>query len=156
MRKSVAEGLFNSALSYCLPLFGGLDLNSIQEIQILQNKAARIVCRAPPRASRIEMFRKLGWVTVNQLITYTSLMCLFRIRISREPEYLSDLLTRDSRNGRITILRQNLTLSSQSFCVRGPNSWNQLPSELRQEERISVFKTNVKKWISANIEPFLD
>ena len=42
-RKIVTEGIFNSALVYCLPLFGGCHVGQVKEIQILQNKAARIV-----------------------------------------------------------------------------------------------------------------
>ena len=125
-----------------------MDLHNINEIQILQNKAARIVCCAPPRAGRVEMFTKLGWFTVNQLICYHTLMSIFRIRKAEEPEYLSEQLSKDSRNGRITILKQNLTLASRSYCVRGAHLWNKLPSELRQEKRIGVFKISVKKWIS--------
>ena len=37
LRKIVSEGLFNSVLGYCLPLFGGCDMGEIRDLQILQN-----------------------------------------------------------------------------------------------------------------------
>ena len=46
-RKLVADGLLNSVLTYCLPLFGGCSQSEVKDLQILQNKAARIVCHAP-------------------------------------------------------------------------------------------------------------
>ena len=70
LRKIVTEGMFNSVLAYCLPVFGGLDKGDIREIQVLQNKAARLVCKAPPRANRAELYQRLGWLTVNQQISY--------------------------------------------------------------------------------------
>ena len=46
IRKLIAEGCFTSVLLYCLPLFGGLDQYQVNELQVLQNHAARIVCNA--------------------------------------------------------------------------------------------------------------
>ena len=40
LRKTVSEGLFNSILAYCLPLYGACDIGEIHSIQVLQNKAA--------------------------------------------------------------------------------------------------------------------
>ena len=65
--KTIAEGLCNSVLVYCLPLFGGCDKGDLQATQVLQNKAAQIVTRSPPRAHRESMYDSLGWMTVNQL-----------------------------------------------------------------------------------------
>ena len=42
-RKMLAEGLFNSVLVYCLPLYGGCDKGDLHAMQVLQNKATRIV-----------------------------------------------------------------------------------------------------------------
>ena len=66
--KTLAEGLFNSVLVYCLPLFGGCDKKEIEATQVLQNKAAQNVTRSPPRAHRDSMYDSLGWLTVNQLV----------------------------------------------------------------------------------------
>ena len=71
------EGLFNSVLLYCLPVFGGLETGQLNKIQVLQNKAARLVLHAPPRAKRTEMFAKLEWFTINQLIHYHTLIGVF-------------------------------------------------------------------------------
>ena len=39
-QKTVAEGIFSSLLVYCLPLFGGLDKGQLNQLQMMQNKAA--------------------------------------------------------------------------------------------------------------------
>ena len=91
IRKTITEGVFNSVLVYCLPLFGGMDNGDLKDLQVLQNKAAQIATLSPPRAERSVMFSKLGWLTVNQLIHYHSVISIFKIRSSMEPEYLAGI-----------------------------------------------------------------
>ena len=156
VRKTITEGIFNSVLVYCLPLYGGSDRRDVKDIQILQNKAAQIVCHAPPRANRNQLFNTLGWMTVNQLITYHTLITVFKIRNSKEPEYLASILTTDSRTGRIFLPNFELGLAQKSFTYRGAGQWNSLPESLRKITKISLFKKNLKVWIIENIPRFLD
>ena len=142
LRKSVSEGLFNSVLCYCLPLFGGCDAGEIQDLQILQNKAAQLVTLSPPRATRHPMYDKLGWLTVNQLVHYHTLLAVYRIRQSGEPEYLAQSLCNDNINGNIIIKTTRLTLLQKSFKFRGACNWNNLPQSVRNIQRIGQFK----KW----------
>ena len=118
IRKSVAEGVFNSVLVNCLPLFGGMDLGDLKEIQIMQNKAAQVVTNSPPRAERAPMFDKLEWHSVNQLIFYHSVLSVFKIRTNQEPEHLASILCKTSRNSRIMIPNFSLSLVCQSLSVR--------------------------------------
>ena len=156
VRKMIAEGCFNSVLIYCLPVFGGLEQYQVKELQVLQNQAARIVCKAPPRANRSLLFKKLDWFTVNQLIHYHSILTLHRVRVTRTPEYLANILCCDSRNFRIMIPRNQLTLTANSFCYRSASVWNQLPFELRSQGKNSIFKNGLREWIMSNIPSFLD
>ena len=43
----MTEGIFTSVLVYCLPVFGGCDKHELEPLQIMQNKAARLVTRQP-------------------------------------------------------------------------------------------------------------
>ena len=125
--KQITEGLFNSVLVYCLPLFGGCDKGEIQATQVLQNKAAQLVTRSPPRTHRNIMYDSLGWLTVNQLITYHTALTVYRIRQSSEPEYLAEQLQFDNRNSRVIVPNLKLGLAQKSFCLRGADTWNDLP-----------------------------
>ena len=109
-RKTLTHGIFNSVLVYCLPLFGGCDVLEINRLQILQNKAARIVTHSPPRTPRVTMYSRLQWLTVNQLITYHTLLTVFKIRHTGEPEYLAGFLLNDNRSG-------NTDTSQEKFCM---------------------------------------
>ena len=156
VRKTIAVGVFNSVLTYCLPLFGGCGPTHIKEIQVLQNKAAQIVSHSPPRASRAPMYRKLDWLTVNQLITFHSLITIFKIRKSGEPEYLSSFLSNDSRYGKIMFEKIHLKVATRSFVFRGSECWNLLPHTMRNCQKIGQFKPKLRKWIKENVAMFLD
>ena len=115
MRNQVTLGMFNSVLVYYLPLFGGCDITEIKQLQVLQNKAAQVVTHPPPRAERLAMYSRLKWLTVNQLIAYHTLLTVFKIRQSGEPEYLATFLQEDSRSGHIIL--PNTLFIHEKFCL---------------------------------------
>ena len=90
------------------------------------------------------MYNKLGWLTVHQLIVHHTLITVYRIRQSREPEYYY-----------IIVDNIKLGLVRNSFTYRGALQWNRLPPALRVESKIGTFKKNLKKWILENISRFL-
>ena len=103
IRNTITVGIFNSVLVYCLPLFGGCNVADIHSLQVLQNRAAQVVTHSPPRTRREEMYDKLKWLTVNQLVAYHTLLTVFKIRQTGEPEYLAGFLKNENRQGSIDI-----------------------------------------------------
>ena len=156
LRKVVSEGLFNSVLGYCLPLFGGCDMGEIKSLQVLQNKAAQMVTHSPPRAIRNKMYDELDWMTVNQLVRYFTLLAVFRTRTTGEPEYLAASLCYDNIYGKIIVQNTRLTLAQKSFKIRGACNWNALPASIRSLDKIGQFKKKIKLWIKQNVPRFLD
>ena len=101
------------------------------------------------------MFIKLKWLTVYQLIAYHTLIAVFRVRQSKEPEYLAGILTRDNRQGNIVMENTRLVLYRDSFVFRGSVMWNELPKTLKTEKKIARFKLGLRKWVLENIPGFL-
>ena len=155
-RNIITIGMFNSVLAYCLPLFGGCSLREIKDLQLLQNRAAQLVTHLPPRSSRGTMFTRLKWLTVRQLVVYHTLLVVFKVRQSKEPEYLAGFLLNDNRMGNIIIPNTSLSLAKKSFLWRGSEAWNKLPQTLRAAAKISIFKKNTKLWVKEHIPPFYD
>ena len=92
IRNTITLGIFNSVLVYCLPLFGGCNVSELKSLQVLQNIAAQLVTNSPPRSNMVVMYSKLKWLTVNQLVSYHTLLAVFKIRHSGDPEYLAPFL----------------------------------------------------------------
>ena len=154
LRKTITEGMFTSVLAYCLPVFGGCDQEELQALQVMQNKAARLVSHFPTRVPRKEMYSYLGWMSVNQLIFYHSALSTYRIRQSNQPEYLSSLLSNDGMTGRIIVPNTRLTLAKRSYCYRGAAQWNSIPENIRKMRKVSQFKVLLRKWILVNVTQF--
>ena len=102
------------------------------------------------------MFDKLGWLTVAQLAVYHTVLSVFKIRKSEEPEYLFQKLSNDNFRGNIIIPVTTLSLAKKSFCWRGAEDWNSLPDEIRSKENIGQFKSKLKEWTGQNIHRFPD
>ena len=102
------------------------------------------------------MFSRLKWLTVNKLIVYHTLLTVYKIRDSGEPEYLARFLNQDNRSGHIILPNTKLSLFMKSFVWRGAATWNQLSPELRKLPKIRHFKRAAKDWVLANIAPFLN
>ena len=123
---------------------------------LLQNKAARIVNHSPLRERRAKMYDDLGWLTVKQLILYHTVLSVYRIRSSQEPEYLASILSRDNPYGKIIISQTNLSLYRKSFGYRGVSNWNTLPHHIRQITAIGAFKRELKAWIKKEVPRFVN
>ena len=155
-RKKVAEGIFTSVLVYCIPLWGGCDKGDIRDLQVLQNIAAQHVLRLPRRSSRNIMFDELGWLSVQQLVFYHSVMAVYKIRQTGEPEYLAEKLLNDNLRGMLIVPNTSLTLAQSSFCFRAGEYWRSLPESTRNLKKIGTFKKALKIYTLSQIPRFLD
>ena len=155
-KKNIVEGVFNSVLCYCLPLFGGCNKAEVKMLQVQQSRAAQLVLRTPPRTQRSFMLEKLGWLSVQQLISYHTLLTIFRIRLTKEPKDLANILSMETITGHIRMKNTSLKLYRDSLIFRGAISWNRLPLCLKKEVRIRNFKNGLRKWVEENITRFAD
>ena len=140
--------------SIVFPFFEGTGDCNIQAVQVLQNKATQTVGQATPRTCRRILFDKTGWLTVRQLIFYHTLLTVFNIRTSGEPEYLGRSLKNDTRSGRIQQPQLMLQIEKKSVGYQSIKYWKMLPSSIRSADKICQFKRLTKDWVLRNINRF--
>ena len=99
------------------------------------------------------MYDSLGWLTVNKLVVYHTCITVYRVRRAKEPEYFAEQLQFD--NGGVLVPNIKLGLTQKSFCIRGADTWNDLPSHVRKARKIGEFKAGLKKWVQNNVPRFL-
>ena len=99
---------------YCIPIFGGCDKGQMKALQVMQNKAAQIVCHFPPRSRRSVLYDRVGWLTVNKFVVHHSLIAVFKIRSNKEPEYLAGKLALETPTGCIMIPNTKLGLAHRA------------------------------------------
>ena len=69
-RLMAANGTFISALSYLIPLWGGAEGYLLRGLQVLQNRAARCVCKLSWFTPTRILLNKCNWLSIRQLVFY--------------------------------------------------------------------------------------
>ena len=159
-RKMIANGLFVSKISYLICLWGGCSGQIQKTLQVVLNKAARLVSKCDWSVSTKETYKQIGWLSLKQLVFYHTVLLIYKIRKNKEPTYLHEMFssrhlynTRGAESGVIQIHgRPKLELTKLSFKWRGSAQFNQLPADIRLTECESTFKVRTKKWIMENLE----
>ena len=130
-RKMIAEGIFVSKLSYVISLLGGCGTGLKKALQVLQNKMAKVVTRQNWTTSSKVLLQQCGWLSVNQLIFYHSVLLVPKVRQDKSPKYLYTMhnswtypyTTRQAENGLIRVgVRPRLEVVRDSFRWRAANS----------------------------------
>ena len=158
-RKMLANGIFMSKLSYLIALWGGCGVVLKKCLQIIQNKVARMVTKLDWSTPSKEVLHQVGWLSVNQLIFYHSVLLIFKVKQNQTPVYLHNMFswsykynTRQAEGGTIRLVgKPRLDLNRNSFRWRAANQFNQLPADIRTSSSLINFKLNAKKWIENNV-----
>ena len=141
-------------------MWGGCGAGLKKSLQVLQNKVAQVVTRLDWSAPSKLLLQQCGWLSVNQLIFYHSVLLVFKVRQSKSPKYLYSMhndwsypyKTRQAENGLIRVaVRPGLEMVKDSFKWRAATSFNQLPVEIRTSSKLEQFKRRLKPWIMENV-----
>ena len=160
-RKAIADGIFMSKLIYLMPLWSGCEDYLVKMLQVVQNKAARVVTRLNNFTPTKTLLSACGWMSVKQLLVYHSVILLHRTVETKKPDYLYSKVksggeysynTRQADSGSI---RQgpgpSLDLSAKSWRWKSIEVFNALPTNLKMEKKLPNFKKRLKSWIQDNI-----
>ena len=173
--KILVDGIFMSKLMYCLQLFGnvwGIETmedtetrqssftkSNLRSLQVLQNKVLRLMTGCGYNTHNTELFEKSGMLSVNQLIAYTTLVSIFKVKLSGKPQYLADRLgvfeqhdmVNNRRNGNVKKIYFRLGRGREGMLYQGSKLFNSLDPSLRMETKVTKFKQKVKEWIRRKI-----
>ena len=155
-RLMVANGIFMSKLVYLIQLWGNSDKYLLKAIQILQNKAARVVTGKTWWTPVRRLLQECKWLSVNQLIFYHTALQTHKILKNGSPVYFSKNMstvhpyrTRQATGG--SIWRGGEDLTGTSFSSRGAQAYNSLPANIRSCRTLNTFKYKLRIWVAENI-----
>ena len=158
-RKMIANGIVMSRIIYVIQVWGGTKDYLIKTLQILQNKAARFVTKLDIFTSQKTLLLQCGWLSVQQLVEYHSLVLVFKSKLEKKPVFLQKYLskpfnyrTRASSTGCIVLNEKTTSdISKDSFLLKSTKMWNLLPPHIKQAATHQEFKWKVKAWIKLNV-----
>ena len=146
--------LVMSKIDYCNCLFYRMTEENFQKLQLVQNHAARLVCKADKRAHSLYLLKHLHWLPIKQRVSYKVALMVFKcLNDDNFPVYLKELITvytpsrtlRSADKNFLVKRKMNLvTFGQKSFFFAAPEVWNQLPFDLRSCTVLTVFKKLLK------------
>ena len=92
-RLAIANGIFYSKLLFLISAWGGAEGYLFDSLQIVINKAMRVVCKVGKSVRVKDLQRMTNWFSSRQAAQYHSLMEARRILSTKQPVYLYSKLT---------------------------------------------------------------
>ena len=151
--KSLAQSLVLSRLDYCNSSLAEITDQSLHKLQLVQNRAARLITRTPRRSHITPVLAKLHWLPVRERILFKLLLLTFKAYHRLAPNYLNDLIQhyvpprylRSESQDLLTRRKYRLkTFGGRAFATLGPQLWNSLPPTLRATSDVSTFRKELK------------
>ena len=124
------------------------------ELDKIQNEAARITTGTTKLVSLDNLYKEVGWQTLHRRRQDHKITLFYKMFNQLTPVYLSSLIPQqvnaishhNLRNSNdIHTIRSNTSLYHNSFLPSTLRQWNSLPLEVRQLNTLSSFKTFLKK-----------
>ena len=133
----------------------------LSALQILQNKAARLVVKKGLYTPTRTLLKECGWLSLRQLVFYHTVLSVHKITVTGKPLQLKKKFsqeysyqTRQATGGGVRLVadqRCKSKLASNGFCNRGVSEYNRLPNSVRKVNSLGIFKAKLKDWIKCNI-----
>ena len=158
-RKMIGNAIVMSRIVYVIQLYGTAADYLINSLQVLQNKAARIITKLGWGTRTSVLLKQLGWLSINQLIVYHSLILVFKFNQNKKPAYLHGKFKKNfsyrTRQATGNCIQVSETpggdKTKTAFVHNSTILWNSLPLNLRKTQKLLKFKMELKKWIMTNV-----
>ena len=150
--KTMYTGIVEPQFRYCCSVWGCSGLTEINQLQKLQNRAARIVTGSSFDAPGRPLIKRLGWKTIDVLIASESNIMVFKSLHELAPWYMcnlfiksSELSSRNLRNAAtdLWLPKKNSKNGQICFSFRSARSWNGLTAECKQASSLYSFKQSL-------------
>ena len=150
--KTLMRSLVLSRLDYCNSLLYGIPKYLLNQLQVVQNTAARIIYRLRRRDHITPALISLHWLPIDMRIRYKILLITFKCLRGIGPIYLASLLSpvetgrslRSSTEERLVCPLTRTNSGSRAFSSAAPVLWNALPSTLQNIQELDTFKNELK------------
>ena len=138
-RKLIATGYIMSRVCNLMQLWGSTTDNYVRKMQTLWNKVARWTTGMPRRTRVKDLMTANDWMTVRDMISYHSLVLMWKMINLGKPRHISRLVRTDE-DKKIDHHEPRLQFTSRGFRQRKSLEWNQMPDCLREEDSISILR----------------
>ena len=142
-------------LGYCNAILYGLPKALLNCLQLVQNRAARIVTFTEKYEHITPSLIDLHWLPVEYRIIYKILLLVYKAINGLSQSYISNLLSfcsssyslRPYSNKLLQVPRSKLeSYGDRRFSIAG-QLWNSIPASLRNTDSLNSFKKHLKTYL---------
>lgn len=124
-----------------------------QKLNVAQNKCIRF-CLLLGNRNHIGFneFEKINWLPIKYRNKQSNCSLVHNFFQNKCPNYMSDTFTVNenqtrTRNSSLQLNKPVCKTNGQnSLSFLGPDSWNEIPPDMRRTENLNTFKHKLKKW----------
>ena len=147
--QTLVHAFVTSNFDHCNSLFYGMHQYLLNELQTIQNGAARVAMLVPKFEHITPVMVELHWLPVKYRIMYKILLLVFKCLSGEATTYLQEMIKWHVPRGTLRSISALLlevlrcrckTLGTRSFRHAGPTLWNDLPLKIRSAKDINCFK----------------
>ena len=144
------HAIIHPHLLFGLPVWGSTFSSHFAKLQILQNKAIRIITNSNIRASISPQFSKLGVLKLSDLYTYETVNITHQHFNNALPLSLSSLFnkisiihsrqTRSNVKDNLYLPKSSTNRCQKSFRYQGTKIWNSIPAAIKKQSFAKFIK----------------
>ena len=143
------RGIVEPHFRYCCSVWGCAGKTEVNQLQKLQNRAARIVAGSSFDGASGPIIEGLGWKTIEELIESETQTMVYKSLNELAPRYLSELFIRNSQlsfynlgstEADLRLPKKRTSNGQKCFPFRGAKLWNGLTAESKQASSLNSFQ----------------
>ncbi len=147
--KVIVSSLVVSCLDYCNGLYYGITERLLNQLQLIQNAAAKAITGKYKHDHLEDDLKKLHWLNIRKRIVFKIGLIAYKSINGLAPQYLQELFryTHHGHYLRLMVPEVNTRYGLRSFSVSGPKLLNRLPPSVTCSDNIENFKTELKTYL---------
>jgi hypothetical protein len=151
----IYKSIIQPHIDYCSSIIFMANEGEMRSLQLLQNRAMRIILKKQRRTPIRWMLEVLDLHTIKQRVNFNTLILIFKIKNNMVPHYMNDEITYN-RDATTRTLRNTddfrlptytKTYTQNSMWYDGLKLFNELMPEVKQEQNLEKFKRSIFSWI---------
>ena len=152
-RLKFINGYVMGKMNYMLPIYNNIPKYLYNKLHKILMKSARCaIGNYCFRKSTSYILSKCKWMTIDQMITYSSLVFIHSVNKHKKPKGVLNIY----RNSRYNRHKANISVSytpknqkyAKLFIQEHTNTYNKVPAEIKEKSN-KIFKNELKLWIKS-------